>query len=221
VSTDLSKYNAAKRALAEAYRIDEVKDIRDKAVAMRTYAMQAKDRVLIDQATEIRLRAERRAGQLLKEAAVRGERHSGRGDQKTGSQAATPKLSDLGINKSQSSRWQKLADIDDDEFEGVVTHAQHKATAAVDNAQQPKPRPKPKPKSKPGPERKQPGANSGDPIAACLREVVPIMRAAIARMDVEKRSVFFDELRKAVRTIVAEVMAQDAETDRWAETAHR
>jgi hypothetical protein len=221
VSVDLSKYNAAKKALAEAYRIDEVKDIRDKAVAMRMYAMQAKDRILIDQATEIRLRAERRAGQLLKEMHKRGERHTGRGDQKSGSQSATPKLSDLGINKSQSSRWQKLADIDDDAFEGVVTHAQQKATDAVDGARQPKPRPtsRSRPKKPEQSKHKQPGSNSGDPIAACLAEVVPIMRAAIVKLDLEKRSVFFDELRKAVKAIVSEVTAQDAETDRWAETA--
>jgi hypothetical protein len=67
--------------------------------------------------------------------------------------------------------------------------------------------------------RQQP-AISGDPIAACLAEVVPIIRAALVRMDAEKRSVFFDELRRAVRSIVTEVTAQDVETDHWAETTH-
>jgi hypothetical protein len=42
---------------------------------------------------------------------ARKERHSGRGDQKTGSQAATPKLADLGISKMQPSRWQQLAKL--------------------------------------------------------------------------------------------------------------
>jgi hypothetical protein len=213
-SADLVKYNTAKKALAEAHRIDEVKDIRDKAVAMRLYAMQAKDRILIDHATEIRLRAERRAGELLKEMAQAGER-AVRKNMK--SQPATSKLSDLNINKSQSSRWQKLADIPDNDFEELVNHTKQKAAAAVDRAQQPKSKPKPKPKQ---PKHKQPGANSGDPIAACLAEVVPIMRAAIVNMDAEKRLVFVDELKKAVRTIMAEVTAQDAEPDRWAETAH-
>jgi hypothetical protein len=143
MSADLVKYSAAKKALAEAHRVDEVKDIRDKAVAMRMYAMQAKDGVLIHHATEIRLRAERRAGELLKDM----DKNKGAVAGKTGRKARplldmAPKLSDLNISKSQSSKWQKLAGIPDGDFEQVVASAQHKASAAVDRAQQSKPKSK-------------------------------------------------------------------------------
>ena len=67
-------------------------------------------RLLID----IKMEAERRGGRLLIEMAERGERHSGRGHTKTvGSRGATPrqepKLADLGLSKTESSRWQSVA----------------------------------------------------------------------------------------------------------------
>ena len=125
----LLKYNAARHALAAAHRVDEVKSIRDKAVAMQAYAKQANDSTLITQATEIRMRAERRAGELLIDMGQRKQREAKGGDRKSKSQVATliPKLSDFGINKTQSSRWQRLAALDADTFEVKVEGASKRA----------------------------------------------------------------------------------------------
>ena len=127
--TELVKYNAARQALAEAHRVDEVKDIHDKAVAMQAYAKQAKDTELIGYATEIRLRAERRAGEIL----VEMEKHRGGRPTKTGShEEPVLRLSDLDISKSQSSKWQRLAELPDDEFETKVERGKRKAVSVID-----------------------------------------------------------------------------------------
>jgi N6-adenosine-specific RNA methylase IME4 len=129
------RYDAARRALAEAHRVDEVKDIRDKATAMRVYAKQAKDRQLIEHATEIRLRAERRGGELLAEMA----KNKGAVPGKTGRKGRpvldpTPKLKDLGVSKSESSLWQKLARIPEEQVEKLIAEAKQKATTSIDQA---------------------------------------------------------------------------------------
>jgi hypothetical protein len=79
---------------SRTYEVDEVKDIRDKAKAAKAYFAQAKNFESERRAVEIRLRAERRAGQMLKtmEKAT-GNRFASR--QSTDSTAAK-KLADLG-----------------------------------------------------------------------------------------------------------------------------
>lgn len=118
----LVKYEAARQALAEAHRIDEVKDIRDKAEAMAAYARQANDTAMVEWATEIKVRAERRCGELLKDT----ERNTGArgiGTSAVESCDRTPTLAQMGITKDQSSRYQKLADMPAEHFETAVETA--------------------------------------------------------------------------------------------------
>src|SRR5580704_15172401 len=101
-NTPIAKYEAARRALAEAHCVDEVKGIRDKAVALQAYARQAKDTQLSRHATEIRLRAERRLGEMM-EAQKATVGLNGGGRPKTGSApdpvSGKPTLADAGIDK--------------------------------------------------------------------------------------------------------------------------
>ena len=115
--TALVKYEAARQALIEARTVDEIKDIHDKAEAMRAYARKAGDLEFAWWATELKLDAERKGGRLLKEMAATGERDEGQGgDRKSQSQPATVKLTDIGITKSLSSRWQLSGTVSDEDY---------------------------------------------------------------------------------------------------------
>ena len=63
----LPLYQAMCEAIALVHRIDEIKDIRDKAMAMRLYAIQRDARELASQVSEIRIRAELRLGELIRD----------------------------------------------------------------------------------------------------------------------------------------------------------
>jgi hypothetical protein len=121
----LIKYDAARYALQQAVEIDEVKDIRDKAEAMAAYARQAKDTEMIQWVTEIKVRAERRAGEMLASMEKHpGAKGTGSNQHEVRSHDVTaPKLADLGITKNESSRWQKLAAVPEDQFEQAVAAA--------------------------------------------------------------------------------------------------
>ena len=86
--------------------------VRDKAEAVRTYVQNAKLGLdLQNQAAELKIRAERKAGRLLAKMKLRG------GD-RAKSQSAT--LKKLGIDKHQSSRWQQIASVSATKFEEWV-----------------------------------------------------------------------------------------------------
>lgn len=114
----LVRINEANRALERIQTIDEAKEVRDRAEALRGYAKQVGAcQALQNRVVELKIRAERRAGELLKEV----PKHRG-GRRSTGNTMLPVrfKLSDVGVTKMQSSRWQSLADIPQTKFDGFI-----------------------------------------------------------------------------------------------------
>lgn len=125
--TALVRYEAACRALEEAHSVDEVKDIHDRAVAMRAYAIQAKNVDLEVMAAEVRVRAERRLGEMLKAEKEAGRLRRGRRwksnsapDAELEAGEARITLPELGVDEHLSKRSQKLASISEQAFEAMV-----------------------------------------------------------------------------------------------------
>ena len=130
----LSRYDTARRALAEAKTFDEVMNIADQASAIKEYARRAKDRQLEIDAAEIRIRAERRLGEML--AQIKATTGLAKGgtpyrDTFTGPDLKpverAPTLDEIGIDKNLSSRAQKLASISDRAIEARIAGWRGKA----------------------------------------------------------------------------------------------
>jgi hypothetical protein len=131
--TGLVRYDAMCRAIAQAHEVDEVKDIRDKALALETYARQAKNIDAEWRACEIRLRAERKAGQLSK----RLERAQGaRTDLELSptvgrSPTKQDQLTAAGVSMRQAERWEKLAEVPEEQFEAALAGPNKPTTSGI------------------------------------------------------------------------------------------
>jgi len=119
-SNHLALYDSARAALAKAVRVDEVKDIRDKAVAIKHYARIAKDREMEANAYELRARAERRLGEMLE--AGRADRASQGGDRRSrdSKNPLKPTLKEAGIDKNLAKRARTAAKRPEKIFEEDV-----------------------------------------------------------------------------------------------------
>jgi phage N-6-adenine-methyltransferase len=127
--TVLVKYEAACRALAEAKSSDEVRDIRDTAEAMRAYARIARNRRLEIDAAEIRIRAERRVGELMRLQRQTVGLAKGRRTDLGPSPTQVPTLIEAGIDKHLADRARKLAAVPADAFEAHVAEWRERGIA--------------------------------------------------------------------------------------------
>jgi hypothetical protein len=139
--TALIRYDAMVYAIAECHRVDEVKDIRDKAMALEAYARQAKNTEAERKAADVRLRGERRSGELLAELA-RGE--AGR-PKKNSVQAESnfqQAKRSAGISDTQATRWQQLANVPKAQFEAALRDPDRKPSTIriINEARDPQPK---------------------------------------------------------------------------------
>lgn len=125
----LAKLDKATQMLAEAKSLDEVKNIMDIAEAARTYARAAKLGLEAqNHAAEIKLRSERKAGEMLSQL----QRHptSKGGDTKSAYHDSMPiseykeVLDQQEIPNTTAHRWQDVAKIPDKVFEHHIAEIQ-------------------------------------------------------------------------------------------------
>ena len=139
MSVALSKYYAACRAVAAAKSVDELQKIRNEAEAIRAYAKRAKDRALELDAVEVRIRAERRLGELMtaQKDAV-GLNRGAKGSKITGSKRIPvkddrPTLAEVGIDKNLADRARKLAALSKSDFDTVISQWRTRIANSHDN----------------------------------------------------------------------------------------
>lgn len=197
--TKLIKYEQARHALAVCKQVDEVKDWADKAAAMQAYGRMAKDKALEVDAAEIRIRAERRLGELI--AAQKAGPGLNTGSKGIGKSAVatndrTPTLADVGISKDLSSRAQNIAAVPEQEFEQEIGEWRERVTAEGARVSarleakgaQVRQGPVPEPDDMP----------SDDEIMADLEETIRKRDALIAALEAEDGK---EELAKQVRLV--------------------
>lgn len=114
----LAKITEAQRYLIEAKTVKDVKTVRDQAQAIRTFLSQQGACLEVqNQAAELKLRAERKLGTMLKETG----RNQGRPEKTLHDERfSQPTLADQGITEIQSHRWQKVAAVPDEDFEQYI-----------------------------------------------------------------------------------------------------
>lgn len=122
---ELVKLNKARQALMEAKTLNEIKEIKDIAKAVKAYAQAKKLGVeMVNDATEIELRAEREMGKLIQQKQEAGELAKESDNQftvvVTEGDHHKSTLSEIGISKKESSTSKRLAAIPEDKFEQKI-----------------------------------------------------------------------------------------------------
>jgi N6-adenosine-specific RNA methylase IME4 len=127
--TELVKYDAACRALSEARSVDEVKDIRDKAIAIKSYARQCKNKDLEADAFEIRKRAERRLGEIMDGAGHGGDRKSSVSEKRL-----KQSLANQGIDTNLAHRARQAKAMPEADFETLIARGREEVRKSAERS---------------------------------------------------------------------------------------
>jgi 16S rRNA G966 N2-methylase RsmD len=103
----LESVDKARQVLDTIESVPEVMDLADRAEVAKVYARNVlKSKDAQNHAAKIAIECQRRAGELLQEVAAKKGKPS--------KSSSAPHLSDLGVSRTQSSRWQKSAAVPDE-----------------------------------------------------------------------------------------------------------
>lgn len=138
----LPRWEAMRTAIAACIEVDDAKDIRDKSLALEAYYKQARDWDSERQAANVRLRAERRIGELLREfprSATRGggdRRSEAARNQTSDTRTNDPspyaaELEKQGMSRQSAARFQALADVPEETFEAALAAPEKPSTAGL------------------------------------------------------------------------------------------
>ena len=122
----IQKLSFARNALSEAKNLQEIKQIKDIAVAAKAYIIAKGLGIeMKNEASEVEIRAIREMGKLLKQKQEAGEiakqKDEFRGNQWGVPEQNTPQtLPEIGITRKESSTSKNLSSLPDNEFENIV-----------------------------------------------------------------------------------------------------
>lgn len=119
----VAQYNAMCEAIKACHDIDVAAQMQSQAAALAVYHAQARDSESENLMREIRIRAQRRAGQILEQMKADGTRRKQHVVARNADPSAPPTLATLGITAKESSNWQALAKVPEERFEQHLSDA--------------------------------------------------------------------------------------------------
>jgi N6-adenosine-specific RNA methylase IME4 len=133
MSGGLVRYEQARAALAQCVRVDEAKDIKDRAEALQFYARQSKDYELETWAAAIRLRAIRRVGEISMglDKAKAGGNGGGSELPRRGSSLKKDALDAAGLSTQSASRYERVSEIPQERFDQCIEESIARGKAAT------------------------------------------------------------------------------------------